>query len=120
MKLNAEPGLYDRNPAATAEVSVAGWVGAAWLACALWLCLAVFDLNSGYTRAQLFGSALATAAIMAGALWLIGYGFRAAILRLHPRRSDRTVAALRIAVMAMFVASFMAATGLFILLVEKF
>ena len=119
MTLPAEPSLYDRNPAATAEVSVAGWVGAAWLACALCLFLAVLDRDSGFSRPHLFGAAIATATIMGGALWLVGYGFRAAILRLHGNRSERSVAALRIVIMTIFIASFMAAIGLFILLVKK-
>ena len=99
--------------------SVAGWVGAAWLACALWFFLALLDRESAYTKAHLFAVALATAAIMAGALWIFGYGFRSGITRLHRLGVGRVAPALRIVVMAMFVFSFMAATGLFLLLAEK-
>lgn len=113
-----QPGLYDRDPAASAEVSVAGWVAAAWLACAIWLCLALLDRDSPYGAATLWASALATAAITGGVLWAAGYGFRALVVRGHRANAARWKPVLRVAVMMMFVLGFMAATGLFICLVE--
>ena len=109
---NFGPSLFERAPARSAEVSVAGWVGAAWLACALWLALALLDRDSPHRLTEIWASGLATAAIMGGTLWLAGLAVSRLFGYLSAHHAARAAPVLRIVVMAMFVLSFMAATGL--------